>query len=192
MRGRTVVTTVGIVLAAGAGTRYGLPKALVSCDDGTPWLHRAVAALRGAGCDPVLVALGAERDRASRLVPARADVVEVPRWRDGMAESLREALRAADATDADAAVIVPVDTPDLPAAVVARVAAGATAASLARAVYLGAPGHPVLIGRAHWHSVAASVRGDRGAGDYLAAHGARSLECADLWHGADIDRPAGT
>ena len=83
-------------------------------------------------------------------------------------------------------------TPDLPTAVVARVAAGAALASLARAVYLGLPGHPVLIGRAHWHSVAASVRGDRGAGDYLAAHGARSLECADLWHGADIDRPAGT
>ena len=48
------------MLAAGAGTRAGGPKALRRDADGVPWLHLAVAALRGGGCDPVLVVLSLE------------------------------------------------------------------------------------------------------------------------------------
>jgi nicotine blue oxidoreductase len=46
----------GIVLAAGAGTRYGMPKVLA--DEGG-WLRRAVAALVDGGCDDGVVVLGA-------------------------------------------------------------------------------------------------------------------------------------
>ncbi|MGB6276881.1 MAG: NTP transferase domain-containing protein, partial [Rhodococcus sp. (in: high G+C Gram-positive bacteria)] len=47
---------VGVVLAAGAGTRYGSPKVLAH--DGL-WLKTAVQALRNGGCDRVVVVLGA-------------------------------------------------------------------------------------------------------------------------------------
>jgi CTP:molybdopterin cytidylyltransferase MocA len=60
-------------------------------------------------------------------------------------------------------------------------------AALARAVYAGRPGHPVLIGRDHWTALAQTLTGDSGAGAYLSAHDALEVECGDLWSGADID-----
>ena len=38
-------------------------------------------------------------------------------------------------------------------------------------------------------AVIAGTAGDRGAGEYLAQNGAERVECGDLWHGADVDRP---
>lgn len=182
----------GIVLAAGSGTRYGRPKALAARSDGTPWVRHAVDVLLAGGCAPVFVALGAERETAAALVPVadeRVVIVEVPDWARGLSASVRATLAAAGATDRAAAVIVPVDTPDLPAAVVARMSDGADVSALRRAVYGGVPGHPVVIGHRHWSAVIAGTAGDRGAGEYLAQNGAERVECGDLWHGADVDRP---
>lgn len=178
----------GVVLAAGAGSRFGGPKALAALPDGTPWVARAVETLLGAGCSDVLVALGAGRSAAAALVPARATVVPVPEWSGGLAASVRAALHAATMTDADAVLLIPVDTPDLSVASCMRVLGAG--ASLARATYRGEPGHPVLIGRAHWAALASTLDGDRGAGRYLAEQGAISVECGDLWHGRDVDEPA--
>jgi CTP:molybdopterin cytidylyltransferase MocA len=58
---------------------------------------------------------------------------------------------------------------------------------LARAVYAGRPGHPVLVGREHWIELSEFLRGDSGAGEYLTAHHALEVECGDLWSGADVD-----
>lgn len=181
---------LGLVLAAGAGTRMGGPKALLRTPDGAPWVHTASRMLRAAGCSDVLVALGASEALARELVSADAVVVSVPDWAEGLSATLRAGLAAAAESDADAVVITPVDTPDAPAAAAARVIAAAAsplAEALVRATYGGRPGHPVLIGRAHWAAVSASVEGDAGAGKYLRAHGALAVECADLWSGADID-----
>lgn len=166
---------VGIVLAAGAGTRAGGPKALRA-----GWLPRAVEVLRGAGCDRVIAVLGAA------IVPTDAEVVVAPDWAEGVAASLRAGLAAASG---DAALVTLVDLPGLPVAAARRVAADADAdaASLRRAVYDGRPGHPVLLGRDHWAPIASAVRGDVGAGPYLREHGAVGVECGDLWDGADVD-----
>ena len=48
----------GLLLAAGAGRRFGGPKALAEID-GEPLVLRALKALRAAGCSPVRVVLGA-------------------------------------------------------------------------------------------------------------------------------------
>lgn len=183
---------VGVVLAAGAGTRYGGPKALAWTASGEPWIERAVSVLREGGCSSVVVAVGAGADAAVALIPDGVDVVTVAGWAEGLSATLRAALTALDRGDADAAMIVPVDTPAMPAAVCERLLAAASAHVLARAVYGGVPGHPVLLGRGHWRSVAESVRGDQGAGPYLRSHGAMRIECGDLWDGADIDRPGHT
>lgn len=184
------MTACGIVLAAGAGTRYGRPKVLATDANGTPWVQSVVAALRAGGCDEVLVVIGAEADRARPIVAGidGTQVVVAADWADGLSASVRAGLAAAAATDADTAVISPVDVPAMPASVVTRLrlaAAGSTA--LARATYDGRPGHPVVIGRAHWAPVAASVHGDSGATRYLAGHAALTVECSDLWDGADTD-----
>lgn len=179
----------GVVLAAGAGTRFGGPKALALDDAGVPWLARAVEALRAGGCHDVVVVLGAGADAALPLVPESARAVLAEDWALGLSRSLIAGLAAA--APADAAVVVPVDTPELPAAAVARVIAslGPTPrASLAQAVFGGRPGHPVAIGRDHIPVLTAGLVGDRGARSYLAAHGVTEVECGDLWCGEDRDR----
>jgi CTP:molybdopterin cytidylyltransferase MocA len=62
--------------------------------------------------------------------------------------------------------------------------------ALARASYHGRPGHPVLIGRAHWPAVVTAASGDSGAKDYLADRGAELVECGDLASGEDVDSRA--
>lgn len=179
----------GIVLAAGAGTRARGPKALRRDADGMPWLHRAVAALREGGCDPVLVVLGADAEHARALVPAEASVVVAEEWAEGLSASLRTGLDAAP-RDAIAVVVTLVDLPGLPAAAVARLLAGPLGPqTLRRATYDGRPGHPVVIGRDHWAAAAAAVEGDNGAGRYLRDQGAELVELSGLWDGADVDGP---
>lgn len=177
----------GLVLAAGAGRRFGSPKALAHTPDGRSWLALAVGALRDAGCLPIYVAVSATHDEVLSLVPADAEPILVPDPSEGMSASLRAGLAAAEHSDAVALAIITVDTPDLPAAAVQRVTGAVDAASLVQAVYGDRPGHPVAIGRDHWAALAASVIGDRGAREYLRAHGARMIDCADLWSGEDRD-----
>lgn len=89
--GQVTTRIAGLVLAGGAGTRYGMPKALAATD-GVPWIHRVVAALRDGGCDEVVVALGARADEALPLVPPEARAVVAERWRDGVSATLRAGL----------------------------------------------------------------------------------------------------
>ena len=180
--------TTGLLLAAGAGTRMGRPKALVVDDDGTPWLARVVDALRGGGCDEVVVVLGAAADEARGLVPDDVAVVVAADWAEGMSASLRTGLDHLEHTDADAALVSLVDLPDVTDAVVRRVlSAGADRAALVRTTYDGRPGHPVVLGREHWSGVRASAVGDRGARDYLANRAPVEVECGDLATGEDVD-----
>ena len=183
------MSVVGIVLAAGAGTRYGHPKALATDADGRGWIARAVETLTDAGCAPVLVVLGARHDEATALVPAAATIVVAADWSEGLSASVRAGLAVAAETAATAALMVPVDVPELPASACIRVSADASAETLRQAAYGGEVGHPALIGRAHWSALAAELAGDRGAGGYLRAHGAALVECGDLWHGRDVDAP---
>ncbi len=177
----------GLLLAAGAGTRMGRPKALV---DG--WLTRAVDSLEAAGCEGVTVVLGAGADEAHELLAeAGVEVREVVAedWADGMGASLRAGLESLD--DGPVAVIVTlVDLPDVGAEVVRRVLADPVdRATLRRAAYDGTPGHPVLIGRDHWASLRETLSGDSGAQGYLSRRIVHLVSCEDLATGRDVDRP---
>lgn len=173
----------GVLLAAGAGIRYGMPKVLAA--QGL-WLESAVNSLSGGGCDDVVVVLGA----AVVEVPEPARAVIATDWRDGMGASLRAGLAAIP--DADYAVMLTVDTPDIGADVVGRVlgAARASQSGIARATYDGRPGHPVVVARRHWPSLLETLHGDEGARRFLAARSdVVTVECADLATGLDIDTP---
>lgn len=190
----TAPRTAGLVLAAGAGTRMGRPKALVRDPDGRAWLDVAVDVVLAGGCDEVLVVLGAAADEARGSVPDRVDVrvVVAERWADGLGASLDAGLGAlADDPDVVAALVTLVDLPGLPPAAVRRVlgARAGRSAVLRQAEYDGRPGHPVVVGREHWAALRASLEGDRGAGPYLRAAGAERIGCEDLWDGEDQDRP---
>lgn len=186
------VSVHGLLLAAGAGTRMGTPKALVHDSDGTSWLRRSVAVLRDGGCAAVTVVLGAAAENAAELlVDLDVSVVVTKDWSDGMSASLRAGL-AALGPGASSVLIGLVDLPDVTAGVVGRVVAAGSSAgagTLARATYDGRPGHPVLVGRDHWAGVLDSLSGDEGARGYLDAAGADVVlvECGDLATGRDVD-----
>lgn len=172
----------GLLLAAGAGTRYGVPKALVD-----RWLADSVDTLLEGGCEPVLVVLGASARDARALVPDGVDVVVAPDWAEGMGASLRAGLAAVRETRAEAVVVHLVDLPDVGPGVVRRLARLAKPDALARAVYRGEPGHPVLLGLMHWAGVAAEAVGDEGARAYLRDRHVVEVECGDLAGGQDVD-----
>lgn len=193
------MSTVGVLLAAGAGHRMGGPKALLRDASGVPFVDRAVGRLLDGGCEAVTVVLGASADEVRVLLDEAGwsqddavSVVVADEWAEGMGASLRAGLAALASAPASvtAALVSLVDLPDVGDDVVRRVlAAGAGEDVLARASYDGVAGHPVLLGRGHWSGVVAVARGDRGARDYLRGREVRLVECGDLATGRDVDRP---
>jgi CTP:molybdopterin cytidylyltransferase MocA len=191
------VSVAGLVLAGGAGRRFGGPKALVIFD-GERLVDRAVRLLNTGGCDPVVVVSG-----AAPLNVAGALVVPNPDWPEGMGSSLRAGLAslAADPVtavslavgQATAVAVVPVDTPWLGVEAVRRVImAHHDGAAVAAATYDGKRGHPVLLGRVHWEAVSAAAVGDVGARGFLAAHPEliTYVPCDGTGRPDDVDTPA--
>lgn len=185
-----MANVAGIVLAAGAGSRMGQPKALVTGRTGRPWVVDAVTGLRAAGCQSLHVAVGAAADQVRMHLDPDVQVIEVADWQAGMSASLRSVLRALEQTPAESALIHLVDLPDVGADVVARIMSHGSLKVLARASYDGRPGHPVVIGREHWAGVIESLTGDSGAATYLTRHGVAMVECGDLATGLDVDTQA--
>lgn len=179
-----------VVLAAGGGRRYGMPKALVEYE-GSLLVERAVRTAR-AVCDPVLVVLGAQAVDVWRQADlGGATVLANKDWETGMASSLRtglDGLRGWPGT-VDAALVVLVDMPGMTPEALRHLAAGAAPDALAVATYDGVRGHPVLLGRDHWAGVVETATGDEGARSYLAGHDVTEVDCTGLADPADLDVP---
>ncbi len=181
-----------LVLAAGGGRRYGMPKALVEYE-GSLLVERAVRTAR-AVCDPVLVVLGARAVDVWRTADLDGATVLANRdWETGMASSLRTGLDGLRGWPGavDAALVTLVDMPGMTPAALRAVAAHAAPDALAVATYGGVRGHPVLLGREHWAGVAATATGDEGARRYLAAHAVTEVDCTGLADPVDLDVPPG-
>jgi CTP:molybdopterin cytidylyltransferase MocA len=181
----------GLVLAAGAGRRYGMAKALVE-HRGELLVRRAARILREAGCDPVPVVVGASSARVRAAAP-ELTYLENPQWATGMGSSLRAGLAALAGTPAGAAVVLLVDMPGVTLDAVRRITPHAAAGALVMGGYGDRRGHPVLLGRDHWPGVAAAATGDRGARDYLRAHAGavRVVAVGDVADDTDLDVPTG-
>jgi nicotine blue oxidoreductase len=183
------VSVAGLLLAAGAGRRMGMPKALVEVG-GRPLVQSALDVLREGGCDPLVVVVGAAAEQVRPLCDG-ADVVEAPDWATGMAASLRAGLTALDGR-ARACVVALVDQPGITPAVVDRLRAAHLGGAVAAvATYDGRPRNPVLLDRSVWSDVAASATGDEGARSWLREHPGlvESVECTDVGSPDDLDTP---
>lgn len=140
-----------LVLAAGASTRMGRPKAALPFGDTTA-LGLVLRACADAGLGRALVVAGAAPDEVRAAVPAGAVVQLVlnPRWAAGRTTSIQAGLAALPA-DALAFLLWPVDV-CLPGADVVRALLAARAREPARLAWIpshtGRRGHPALFSRA--------------------------------------------
>ena len=184
----------GVLLAAGQGSRFGRPKALVELD-GQTLAERGVTLLRAGGTDPVLIVTGAAQVELRPEHQART--VYNGEWRTGMGSSLRAALRALTEPEAapeiGAVVVALADQPLVGAEAVGRlIAADRAGAEVAVAAYDGKPRNPVLLAREHWPEVIATATGDQGARTFLRTRPelVTLVECGDTGRPDDIDTPA--
>ena len=155
-----------IVLAAGAGSRFGGPKQALL-------LPEVLRRVRESSVDDVLVVTGAHP------LETDARVVRCPGWELGPGASLRCGLAALD-EDVEAGVVVLADGPDLSPEAVDRVVAAwrGGAGEIVAASYAGDRGHPVVLARSVWSGIP--------------DEGAKALEpvlvpCDDLGSPGDVD-----
>lgn len=158
------MSTLAVVLAAGAGSRFAGPdhKLVTPFADGRPLVAHAIDAALASGIGPVLVVVGA----AALDVPDRVDVVSNPDWASGQASSLQAAIADARRRQVDAVVVGLADQPGVTAEAWRRVADSTS--PIAVATYAdsgGAPRNPVRLHRDVWDLL--PTEGDHGARDLI-------------------------
>ena len=160
----------GMIIAAGGGRRIGGPEALLR-QGGKPLVSRVHGIMRVAGCQPVVVVLGAAADQVQESADLSEATVVINRsWATGIGSSMRKGLDALVDADIEAVVVVPVDMPGLTARAIRRVTALPYPDALVCATYDGLRGYPMLFGRRHWAGIATLANADVGARPYLLAH----------------------
>lgn len=134
-----------VVLAAGASSRMGQPKALLRWK-GRTFVEHAIGLARTSGCAPVVVVEGAHG--LPDAVLAGAQRVRNPRWRDGQLSSLQAGLRALP-MDVTGVLVLTVDRPHVdPGTVAALVRAQeGDPSSIWQPAHHGQRGHPLLVPR---------------------------------------------
>jgi nicotine blue oxidoreductase len=159
---------VAVVLAAGASSRYGTspPKQV-------ELLPAVLDALRESSVDDVVVVTGAH------AVETGARTIDCPDWELGPGASLRCGL-AALPIDAEAAVVVLADGPELDPRAVDRIVDSWRngVGHVVAAAYGETRLHPVLLARPAWRQIP-----DEGARGLEA----RLVDCSDLRPPGDVD-----
>jgi CTP:molybdopterin cytidylyltransferase MocA len=177
----------GLILAAGAGTRFGdKPKQLAELD-GRPLLDHAIAAQCAVPeLERIAVVLGARAEPIlARVDFMRAEPVVCERWEDGQAASLRCGIEHLSAEAHLTKVIVTLgDQPRMTPELIARFVDEPPAT---RALYDGRPGHPVVLGPVQMRLIG-NLHGDRGAQALL--QGGKTIDCGHCLRSArDVDTP---
>ncbi len=176
--------TTALVLAAGASTRMGEPKALLRTRDGRRYVEAIAATARAGGCDEVVVVLGPPHGERIRDAVAGMTVAWNERPDRGMLSSVQAGLAAV----AGDALVWPVDIPFVDVATVrALVMHGGT---IVVPVHNGRGGHPLRVARACFAEIEA-LDPARGLKALLEAHAAEvvRLPVADGGVLVDVDTP---
>ena len=184
---------IAVVLAAGAGSRFGGGKLLAQLE-GRPVLQHVLDALAAAGLDDVVVVLGDDAVAVQAAMQWRSERhVRNPDPARGLASSLQIGLAAAGEGSGGpphAALIVLGDQPDLhPETVVAILAAADGTHAIVPRYEQDRGRNPVLLPAALW-PVAHDLSGDQGLGAWLAAHPEAVREVPLAGANPDIDRQA--
>jgi len=182
-----------VVLAAGAGSRFGGGK-LLAPYRGRPLIEAVLSELREAPLDEIIAVVGEsagdEGDRLRQLCTLYgARIVENPQWPEGISTSVKRGLSSC-APDARAAVITLGDQPLVGAAAVKRlVRAFEEGADVAVATYGEQPRNPALFARGVWMMLGEELSGDEGARKFIRRHPdlVTEVPCDDVANPADVD-----
>jgi molybdenum cofactor cytidylyltransferase len=170
-----VVKAAAVVLAAGASRRLGEPKQLVRLS-GETLVERAVRICREAGCNPVVVVLGASSDEIQRQCSFEdAKILVNEEWTEGMGSSVRAGIRALDG-DVDGCVVV---TCDMPAISTEHLHELMKTGEKTASTYAGRRGVPAFFPRSSFAQLM-KLRGDTGARDLLKDAGTVELEGGEI------------
>jgi molybdenum cofactor cytidylyltransferase len=176
-----------VVLAAGAGTRFGEPKAGALVRPGVRFVDAVVETARMAGADPIIVVGPRELE-----VPPGAIGATNPHARGEQIQSLRLGLARLVSVPVAGALAWPVDHPYVEADSVAAIIEGAkrTGAPVVVPTFEGRRGHPVYFSRECWRELATVAEG--GARSVVHARAGDVLEVPVIHIGVvrDIDRRA--
>ena len=179
------MTTCGVLLAAGAGSRFrgDTHKLLARLDDRAADRARARRRCSAAGLDEVVVVAGAV-DLREAVGDRTVTYVENARWADGIATSLQAGVAVARAAGHAAVVVGLADQPGVTAAAWRAVAA-ADATPIAVATYDGRRANPVRLAAEVWPLL--PEEGDEGARVLERERPDLVTEVPCLGSGADID-----
>jgi CTP:molybdopterin cytidylyltransferase MocA len=176
------VSIAAVVLAAGASTRLGEPKQLVVLG-GETLLERAVRVAREAGCQPLVVVVGAEHVKMLGN-SVMGDVVTVinDKWQEGMASSIRLGVRELEvaAKDAEGVLLMTCDQPAVTAKHLFHLTLLRAEVKASR--YAGKNGVPAFFPKKYFSKLT-ELKGDAGARELLAEARYEELENGEL----DVD-----
>jgi molybdenum cofactor cytidylyltransferase len=179
-----------LILAAGAGRRFGSAKLLADLA-GAPVIRRTVEAVSAQGFAEVIVTTGEHHTAiAQALGGVDCRIVRAPDWAEGMAASLRAGVGALGLETQGVCVFLG-DMPLVPAQLSGELARLASAAGYgARPMVSGQPGHPACFTRAALADLM-QLSGDSGAGELLKRRGGQVAYLETEASGAllDIDAP---
>jgi CTP:molybdopterin cytidylyltransferase MocA len=180
-----------IVLAAGAGSRFGGDK-LLAPFGGRPLIEATLANLSDAPLDETVVVVGEDAERLREVCqPYAVRIVENPDWALGQSTSVRTGLVACESSlGTRAAVLLLADQPLVGAGAVERlVAAFEGGAKVAVATYGGKQRNPVLFSREVWPLLLRELSGDEGARRFIRGHPelVENVPCDGAGDPADVD-----
>jgi len=177
-----------LMLAAGAGRRFGSQKQLADID-GTPMVQRALVQLQPLFDDRLYCVLGAGRETIARVVAPHARIIEHPDWAQGIGSSIACGIAAITRARAvDGILIALADQPALNRTHYRHLIAHFDGHHIVAAGYAGHSAVPALFPAA-WFAELQQLQGDTGARHLLRCAPDQVITLAVPQAELDIDTP---
>lgn len=184
-----------ILLAAGSSSRMGSAKQLLDYQ-GKPLIRHAVEIALQTKCEAVVVVLGANAEKIRKSLSGIAagrkifEVVENPRWKEGMGASIQAGVRAVELLGCGGAILALADQPLITPAILDRLLTEheRSGQPIVASQYAGTVGVPVFFAKSHFPQLLA-LAPDQGCKGVIQKNGdaVSRIDCPEA--AADVDTP---